>query len=391
MLEELEHELERVRGYRADVPDPDGAALAAARAQLMEAISVEPMPAGAPPKARLPRKRLRSLQRRRRFALAGGLATVGVAIAGALGLTTAATPVSALAAQMNQLAQVAASQDWTGIPGPGQYLYTESQGLTQTGTMLDSRQCILSQVEHRQIWIATDGSGALNDVRDQSKFTSAADQATCAALKITDPSSQNSSWVARFPAGPDGLSLPIHDWKSLSTDPSTLLQQIHQRDGGADTPAELFTNVGDMMRESDVPPAIRAALYKAAALIPGVKLLGTQTDPTGQTGLGVGYPYDGGQIHSELIFDQQTGRLLAEEYYDESGALTSWYSYTQQKIVDSVPDYPMEQKHSTAEAQTSTDQQSQSPTTTATDSSSATTTTASGSGSASQPAGTTTG
>ncbi len=65
--------------------------------------------------------------------LAGGLATVGVGIAGVLGLTTAATPVSALAAQMNQLAKVAASQAWTGIPGPGQYLYTESAGPDRVG------------------------------------------------------------------------------------------------------------------------------------------------------------------------------------------------------------------------------------------------------------------
>ena len=338
MLEELE----RVRAFRAGVSEPDVATVATARAELMEAIRREPRSAApsTAPRAERTHKRMRSVQRRRRFVLAGGLATLGVGIAGALGLTTAATPVSALAAQMNQLAKVAASQDWTGIPGPGQYLYTESQGLTSSDTMANNQECAVSQVEHRQIWIATDGSGALNDTRDQSRFTSAADQASCAAMKITDPGLQNSSWSARFPAG--GLSFPTNDWKSFSTDPATLLKQVHQRDGGPDTAGEWFTNVADMMRESDVPPAIRAALYKAAALIPGVKLLGTQTDPTGQTGLGVGFPYASGQIHSELIFDHQTGRLLAEEYYDAGGKLVDWYSYTQQKIVDSVPNYPME-------------------------------------------------
>ncbi len=52
------------------------------------------------------------------------------------------------------------------------------------------------------------------------------------------------------------------------------------------------------MRESDVPPVIRAALYKATALIPGVKLLGPQTDPAGQTGLGVAYYDDGQPTHA---------------------------------------------------------------------------------------------
>ena len=51
------------------------------------------------------------------------------------------------------------------------------------------------------------------------------------------------------------------------------------------------------MRESDVPPAIRAALYQATALIPGVKLLGPQTDQTGQTGLGVAFYANGQPTH----------------------------------------------------------------------------------------------
>lgn len=340
MLDELEHQLERVRAYRADVAEPDSAAVAAARTNLIEAIGSEPRSAQPDRRTRPTRVRLRRLQRRRRLVLAGGLATVGVGVAGALGLTTAATPVSALAAQMNKLANVAASRDWTGIPGSGQYLYTESTGLYDDGTAGHSdAMCNYSQVEHRQIWIATDGSGAINDIRNQSKFTSSADQATCATMGITDPSTQDSSWNARFGVG--GLTFPANDWKSLSTDPATLLKQVHARDGGPDDPAEWFVNIADYMRESDVPPVIRAALYKAAALIPNVKLLGTQADPTGQTGLAVGYPYANGQVHSELIFDQQTGRLLAEEYFDAAGSLADWSSYTEQKIVGSVPNYPV--------------------------------------------------
>jgi RNA polymerase sigma-70 factor (ECF subfamily) len=382
MLDELERDLDRVRAYRADAPEPDAATVAAARTQLMQAIAAALRAGGAGRRSRPTRDRLRSLQRRRRLALAGVLSTAGVGVAGVLGLTTAATPVSALAAQMHQLAQVAAGQGWTGIPGPGQYLYTGSQGLTETDVMGNDQECAISQVEHRQIWIATDGSGALSDIRDQSKFTSAADQATCAsAFKITDPSSQDSSSNSRFPAG--GLSFPTNDWQSLSTDPATLLKQIHARDGGPDNPAELFTNVGDYMREADVPPAIRAALYNAAALIPGVKLLGTQTDPTGQAGLGVGYPYDNGQIHSELIFDQQTGRLLAEEYFDQTGRLVDWNAYTSQKIVGSVPDYPMQANQENA----ATSQLSGSATDAAgTQPASATTSTTPGAGTASTPA-----
>ena len=111
----------------------------------------------------------------------------------------------------------------------------------------NNQECAVSQVEHRQIWIATNGAGALNDTRDQSRFTSAADQAVCASsFNITEPEF-SAGQLLRGSTGSGrsaGLSLPTNDWKSLSTDPSTLLKQVHQRDGGPNTPAEWFTNVG---------------------------------------------------------------------------------------------------------------------------------------------------
>jgi RNA polymerase sigma-70 factor (ECF subfamily) len=331
MLEELE----RVRAYRADVPEPDAATTSRARAELMKAIRPQPP---VQPRPRRASAHLRKRRRRRRLALAGALAATCIAVAGALGFHTATAPESALAAAMDKLAHVAASQDWTGIPAAGQYLYTESEGLTSSDTITGGHECSVQQVEHRQSWIATDGSGALKDTRNASRFTSAADRATCAAMNITDPSTQDSTSSSRFPAG--GLSFPTNDWRSLSTDPATVLRQVHQLDGGPNTAAEWFTNVGDFMRESDVPPAIRAALYRAAALIPGVRLMGPQSDQAGQTGLGVGF-YADGRLSAELIFNQQTGALLAEQYFDASGTLADWTAYLQQKIVDTLPDYPL--------------------------------------------------
>lgn len=283
-----------------------------------------------------PEPRTSRTKRRRRFALAGAVAVAGLAVAGVLGFRTAANPQPALAATMDRLAHIAASQNWTGIPGPGQYLYTESEGLDGNDRIAGGKECQTQDVEHRRVWIANDGSGALEDIRDHSQFTSAADAATCAAMHIT-PSSMDSTARTRF--GPGGLSEPTTSWHALSTDPATLLTQIHKLDGGPDTPAEEFGNVADFMRESSAPPAIRAALYKAAALIPGVELMGSQTDPAGQTGLGVAYDTQG--TTQELIFDQQTARLLAEVDTDDStGKPTYWAAYLQQKIVDSVPNFP---------------------------------------------------
>ena len=146
-------ELERVRAYRADVPEPDDVTILAARAELLDAIRREPRrdaqttrvgaapaqaAAAAPVRARGCARGGRGRPRRR--------ARTG----------TAAAPQSALAAEMNQLAKVAASQAWTGIPGPGQYLYTESEGLTDADTGAADKECTIQLVEHRA---SLDGDG----------------------------------------------------------------------------------------------------------------------------------------------------------------------------------------------------------------------------------------
>ena len=95
------------------------------------------------------------------------------------------------------------------------------------------------------------------------------------------------------------------------------------------------------MRDSDVPPVIRAALYRATALIPGVRSLGTRTTHDGQTGPAVAFYANGRPTH-ELIFDRQTGRLLSEIYYDDGSHGPDWYDYIDQKIVNAIPQYPLD-------------------------------------------------
>jgi hypothetical protein len=95
-------------------------------------------------------------------------------------------------------------------------------------------------------------------------------------------------------------------------------------------------HIGDFLRESDTPPAIRATLYRAAALIPGVRLLGRTRDHAGRFGLGVAFTFHG-RPAAELIFDQKTAALLGEEYFDRSGRLTSWSVYLKRKVVNALP------------------------------------------------------
>jgi hypothetical protein len=99
-----------------------------------------------------------------------------------------------------------------------------------------------------------------------------------------DRSANRDDKVDRIGGSASYFPTAVSGWKSLSTDPAPLLRQIHKLDGGLNTSAEEFVNVGDALRETPIPPATRAALCRAVALIPGVHLMGPQTGPTGQPG-----------------------------------------------------------------------------------------------------------
>src|SRR5439155_2581095 len=80
--------------------------------------------------------------------------------------------------------------------------------------------------------------------------------------------------------------------------------------GGPDGDWETFSIIGDLLRETSVPPVVRGALYEVAADLPGVELVGRVEDASGRPGVAVAYTHDG--IRQEFIFDPNTAALLGE-------------------------------------------------------------------------------
>ena len=117
---------------------------------------------------------------------------------------------------------------------------------------------------------------------------------------------------------------------SLPTDPDQLTSlfrsQIHKAGSGPDPDSELFTWVGDYLRETPAPPKLRAALYEVAARVPGVELVGPTTDSAGRPGIGI---TRGGEL---LIIDPQDGALLAD---DGGSGFTA--TYLDQHPVETAP------------------------------------------------------
>jgi hypothetical protein len=190
------------------------------------------------------------------------------------------------ATDLPTLALVAARQPASGPPGPGQFQYTKSESLNITDSLDRPYYYSVDYVQHRQIWIGFDASGRIVETNTHPTFPSHRDRANW--LAAGHPSLRVPPLDDKF--GPHGLSGGPVNLLKLPTDPAKLAALISSRkiDGGPPGPAEDFARVGDLLRETDAPPALRSALFQVAAHIPGVTVLGTVTDPVG-SGVGVAY------------------------------------------------------------------------------------------------------
>lgn len=325
-------ELDVVKGFRAGEPAASEAAERAARAALASVMAAKP-------RRRFAHAGWRPAFRGRALLLTAGGIVAAVTILLVLAFSgSPAGPSPAAAAVFRRLANLIATQSLT--PHRGQYLYIDSR--SEYPTLSGSSNCETLAVDHRQIWIGANGSGLLRETFGRAHFASAAARAACmkfpAAGRPRLGGGSSDTWFAA-----NCLTLgPTSDWRGLSTNPRVLLRQMRRIDGGPRTPSEDFVHIGDFLRETDAPPHIRAAIYRAAALIPGVRLLGWVRDHDGRRGLGVTYSPERKQFprlssNSELIFNSRTGELMGEQ---GTGRESYWAVYLHERIVNHLPGKP---------------------------------------------------
>lgn len=287
--------------------------------------------------------------------------TVGVVAATALTLVALQVLPGALgrtspaAAALLNLSQVASKLPKVEAPGSGQYQYTMSVSVDSV-EYVDLAQFPFSvnYNEQRQLWVGVNGSGRLVETWSDPTFPTARDRSNW--LRSGSPSLAQAP-VDQTMAPGAGATAPIDLW-SLPTDPTQLASMVTSRRIEAGPPGSLedFSQVGDLLRETFAPPALRAALFKVASNIRGVLLIGPTADRLGRTGIGLAIaqtPSDPAQGHSglfELIFDPTTSALLSEqtlagsppEGTSKAGTasltgyvVTSWTSYEASGVVNS--------------------------------------------------------
>ena len=313
-------------------------------------------------------------------------------------------PPAATVAALFKLSRVAARQPAAGPPGPGQFQYTSSVGIGQACAASHNLYACWNLHDKREIWIGPDGSGRIRESQTDPAFPTAKDRQNWLAMGPGKPPLTGPPSDEKY--GPGGLSPGPTDLSKLPTDPARLAEMISSRkiEGGPPGPAEDFVQVGDLLRETAASPELRAALFKVAAGIPGVRLLGTVTDSDGRSGIAIAYPHSAsneptampsavpasgsgdsatpspapsdsgsaasppdtpspgpsdspspsaspgpgggsqGTVLNELIFDPGTSGLLAEQTVlvrpDGSTKLLGYSDYLLSGVVDSVSDVP---------------------------------------------------
>lgn len=189
--------------------------------------------------------------------------------------------------------------------------------------------------KEREIWLARHGSGLVRETTGRASFLSTRQRAAWAAAGSPPLPRAGRVVTKRFDRGGLGHGLSVIDFSHLAqlpTDPRRLREWIEahqdQIPGSVSTAgttstgltplrsghAPVFADVGFLLGETFARPALRAALYRVASELPGVKLLGTVTDSVGRNGIGVAYtdPTHGERL--ELIFDPKTSTLLGERW-----------------------------------------------------------------------------
>jgi hypothetical protein len=300
-----------------------------------------------PPPAPEERERARlalvaRIERRRRRSIL--MPAVGLAIAAAatvvalVGVGDEPGIDAGAAAVLRDAAAKAKAQKPRHPLGHGRVLYVKSVD-AYLNTWAD-RGVFSVLVPHvREIWHGPEG-GLLVTSTGEPEFLSARDR---------------QRWIAAGrpnlrEGGVGRTALGRQDTSDLPTDVDALFSRLEDEARGHSkgTHRQMFTRLGDYLRETNISPRQRAALYEVAARIPGVELVGRVRDPVGRSGVAVAMEHPSDGMRETLVIDPESGVLLAEEdvtlarnvYRYPAGTLVGHSTYLVTRMVGAVGSRP---------------------------------------------------
>jgi hypothetical protein len=215
-------------------------------------------------------------------------------------------------------------------PHAGQYVYIASKTADTYPRTVDGKTEVVSEKLHsRQVWLSLDGRDGW-------------------LIEPGETDGKGETLAGEHPAGAAYDTLA-----KLPTDPDALLRRIYRdsdavRDKEVPRDQAAFVAIGDLLTESYPPAGLTAALYKAAAKIPGVVAVDDAVDAVGRHGVAIAREDTGGE-RTEWIFDKKTLRFLGERVVVvrqspgdplEAGTVQSTSAITERAVVDANKQVP---------------------------------------------------
>ncbi|MEU6550470.1 CU044_5270 family protein [Streptomyces sp. NPDC046915] len=259
--------------------------------ELTEQAAERPEIATAPGRrARAPRRRFAAI------AVPLVAAVVATVLAGTVGSGTTTTDADA-ADLLNRIAEVAAAKKTVPVRDD-QYIYVRTQGSMKFS---DDDVRILREAS----WTAVDGERA--GLRRVTVLVGP-------PFRTRDPFSSYSKGTHDMRLSPDPNATTFRELQALPTDPDALLEKIYAgtKGDGRTRQSAALEKIGDMLPDATLLPELDAALYRAAAKIPGVSVVTDAEDYTGRPGIGLSFEESDG--HTVWVFDDKSLDFLGSSH-----------------------------------------------------------------------------
>jgi len=317
-----------LRTLRDDIAEPSSEQLAPSLNKLESAFQSTPSRKRSLGSAKLADRSLQSRTptARRRFAVAsfstaGVFTLVGVLVASNLlglgGWRGGADP--AAAAVLERAATAAITFEDAPLVA-GQYLRVSSQNVHVTDGQEQNGPIITYRInESSQLYVPADRSDDWVWVREPISVVDVLTPGGESVVERFHPSSAQvrDSQLLRAPAGAfygNTSDSTWGDFASMPRDPYLLVNHIYLRTLGAgpSPDGEALVFIADALRQGTAPADLRAALLRAAAMIPGVTITDDQATLDGSTGTAIGRVESNNAKRVEIIIDPSSGRLIGE-------------------------------------------------------------------------------
>lgn len=294
--------------------------------------------------------------RRRRTAKRVGIASLATAaivaalVAGdVLGPTGWRGGATAQAAQVLNDAAQTTIETADPVVKPGQYLKIQSSNVWGSYSTDESgKQFQWLDTEHMTMYVPADRNGEWvweRSGRIPTTFFDEASKEHAKSLQLDEPK----AYVLRganggfYGSSPNQSGFPSIDYlASFPRDPHMLLNSIFKKTvgQGQSIDGEALVFIADLLRTGMVPADLRAALYKAAALIPGVTVTDGQATLGGRKGIAIGRVEEASHTRQDIIIDPKTGLLIGERQVltQAQGAIPAGTATTLTTIETSVSD-----------------------------------------------------